>query len=152
MYSLITRLSVFLQPKRQDPEPLPVLATSPLVETVSGAKADTANSDPLAPIVGASKIDASAADAINSTLSHSKARGFTCNVCNRTLTRRTQWQNHQYIHLPYLAHPYGCPTCGKKYVSKWALTRHCKAKHSSPAVLQYRPEPHGFEESETSNR
>ncbi|KAH7703570.1 hypothetical protein AAVH_29262 [Aphelenchoides avenae] len=53
---------------------------------------------------------------------------------------------------PYGERPYGCTKCGKKYISKWALTRHCKVKHSPPAALQHQPGPHGFEESEPSNQ
>ncbi|KAH7693360.1 C2H2-type transcription factor Trm2 [Aphelenchoides avenae] len=95
---------------------------------------------------------APAADAANAAPSTPVSRAFVCTTCNRALKRRKHLRNHQYSHRPYDERPYGCTKCGKKYISKWALTRHCKVKHSPPAALQHHPGPHGFEESEPSNQ
>ena len=129
-----------------------VVKDIPLPGEVSEAPYPVNVMPPTAMAEGSKAGAAPVAEVNNAAPSTPVTRAFVCTTCNRSLKRRRHLRNHQFSHRPYGERPYGCTKCGKKYISKWALTRHNKVKHSTPAVLHYQPGPHGFEESEPSNQ
>lgn len=49
---------------------------------------------------------------------------YKCTLCDHTATSQTRMKKHQLIHVDPRQWPFGCVTCGKRFVQKHSLDRH----------------------------
>ncbi|CAG5109900.1 Oidioi.mRNA.OKI2018_I69.chr2.g4370.t1.cds [Oikopleura dioica] len=68
-----------------------------------------------------------------------QTKPYTCKVCGRRFTDRSNCIKHQFIHTGLK--PFECPHCNKRFRRKDHLNSHCKSQHGEEAFPPGVPAP-----------
>jgi len=68
-----------------------------------------------------------------------QTKPYTCKVCGRRFTDRSNCIKHQFIHTGLK--PFQCPHCNKRFRRKDHLNSHCKSQHGEEAFPPGVPAP-----------